>query len=368
MTDIRLRYLALCLILSVVAAWHARAQTASADAPQRPFIVPIVEIAGDGREMGLAYGRRLEAPMRELLDRYLMRYISGEPRRTLTLAAARGFIPFIDPQHEAEVTAVAEAARLDVNQVLLAQCFLDLLPMTACSAVSLPGEAFKDGVPRLARNLDFPSLDVADRHTIVAIHRPTGRHAFASVSWPGMLGVLSGMNEHGLVLVNMEVERPGGVPRAMPYTLLYRTVLETCRDVDEAIKLLESTPRQTANNVMLMDAAGNRAVVEITPQKITVRRGQPRRALISTNHQRGTDQSTAGRCDRYDLLARSSSKSFGRMDLGTIRGMLKEVQQGNLTLQSMVFEPSTRTLYLSAGKRAADRELHRLELGPCFDR
>ena len=61
---------------------------------------------------------------------------------------------------------------------------------------------------------------------------------------------------------------------AMPYALLYRTVLERCKTVEEAIALLETTPRQTANNLMLMDATGNRAVVEITPES---RRRPPRR-------------------------------------------------------------------------------------------
>jgi len=202
---------------------------------------------------------------------------------------------------------------------------------------------------------------------VLVICRPEGKHAFASVSWPGMIGVLSGMNEHGLVLVNMEVDRSGGLPRAMPYTLLYRKILEECRDVGEAVALLEKTPRQTPNNVMLMDAAGRRAVVEITPAKITVRPGQAGRPLISTNHHRGTDQATPGYCPRYDRLLRSSA-DIGDLRLADLQGMLKDVQQGSMTLQAMVFEPSTRTLYLATGARAAERELKRVDLGPYFKR
>src|SRR5207245_7456445 len=107
------------------------------------------------------------------------------------------------------------------------------------------------------------------------------------------------MNEHGLALANMEVTRDGATaPRAMPYTLLYRTILERCRTVDEAIELLKSTPRQTANNLMLMDASGDRAVAEITPDSVTIRRASDAQALISTNHQRGSDLDARGRCDR----------------------------------------------------------------------
>ncbi len=68
-------------------------------------------------------------------------------------------------------------------------------------------------------------------------------------------------------------------PTAMPYTLLYRAILERCHTVDEAIDFLNRTPRQTANNLMLMDAAGNRAVAEIRVDGVTVRRGRPGTAL-----------------------------------------------------------------------------------------
>src|SRR5207253_2804759 len=115
-----------------------------------------------------------------------------------------------------------------------------------------------------------------------------------SVAWPGMIGVLSGMNEHGLTLANMEVDRNRRLPVAMPYTLLYRSVLEHCKTVEQAIAFLKSTPRQTANNLMLMDATGDRAVLEITPDAVVVRRAPDSAPLISTNHHRGTDLDTAG--------------------------------------------------------------------------
>ena len=95
--------------------------------------------------------------------------------------------------------------------------------------------------------------------------------------------------------------------------------------VDEAIALLEKTPRQTPNNLMLMDAKGARAVVEITPEKIVARRGKDDAALISTNHQRGEDQDKPGLCRRYDALHDASIADFGRIDVEHIVAMLKDV-------------------------------------------
>jgi hypothetical protein len=233
--------------------------------------------------------------------------------------------------------------------------------------VALPPEASPDGVARFGRNLDFPSFDIADKASVVLVYKPQdGRYAFAAVAWPGMCGVLSGMNEHGLTLANMEVTRTRRLPTAMPYVLLYRTLLERCRTVDEAIALLEKTPRQSANNLMLMDAAGDRAVAEITPEGVAVRRGVTGEALFSTNHQRGDDTQTPGLCPRYDSLHDTSAKQFGKIDVKAIETMLAAASQKKLTLQSMVFEPSNRVIYLSAGADAARKPFYKLDLKPKF--
>jgi predicted choloylglycine hydrolase len=251
--------------------------------------------------------------------------------------------------------------------MLLAQCFLDLSPMTACSTVTLPAAAAPDGVARFGRNLDFPSFDVADKSSVVLVYRPAGHYAFASVAWPGMVGVLSGMNEHGLTLANMEVKRGARVPSAMPYTLLYRSVLERCKTVDEAVEFLRATPRQSANNLMLMDASGARAVVELTPDAVTVRPGRDDAALISTNHQRGEAADKPGRCRRYDFLNRTSKAKFGKLDEAGVESLLAGVGQGKKTLQSMVFEPANQVIYLSTGKNAATGEFRRLDLRKHFE-
>jgi predicted choloylglycine hydrolase len=238
--------------------------------------------------------------------------------------------------------------------------------MTACSTVTFSAAAAPDGVARFGRNLDFPSFDVADKASVVLVYRPQGRYAFASVAWPGLVGVLSGMNEHGLTLANMEVKRGARVPSAMPYTLLYRCVLERCKTVDEAIEFLRDTPRQSANNLMLMDASGDRAVVELTPESVAVRRGSEGEALVSTNHQRGEDADTPGRCERYDYLNENSNQDFGHIDVAGVESLLAGASQGKMTLQSMVFEPANRVIYLSTGKNAARREFHRLDLRKHF--
>ena len=97
-------------------------------------------------------------------------------------------------------------------------------------------------------------------------------------------------------------------------------------------------------------------------EKVVVRKGADGAALISTNHQRGNDQDTPGQCDRYDRLHDTSAAEFGKIDVDEIRAMLKSVQQGNSTMQSMIFEPANRVIYLSTGKRAAEGDFVKIDL------
>ena len=341
---------------------------ASARSEDAPFPLPVIEMDGTGEQMGLAHGKQLGPVIRDLHDKYLKAYFAGEGQRVLAMTAAAAFEQRVTPEHLDEIRALAKASGVDGRQMLLAHCFLDLSPMTACSTVTLPASASPDGVARFGRNLDFPSFNVADKLSHVQIYRPHGRFAFMAVGWPGLAGVLSGMNEHGLALANMEVSRPMRVPSGMPYVMLYRMVLERCRTTEEAIELLRSTPRQSANNLMVMDASGDRAVVEITPEKIRVRRAGAEQPLVSTNHQRGNDLETTGKCDRYDCLLTESAAKRGKVDVEALEEMLAEASQGKMTLQSMVFEPSTRVMYLSTGKDAARKPFYRLDLKPYFEK
>jgi predicted choloylglycine hydrolase len=324
-----------------------------------------IVLRGDGPELGVQHGHQLGSNIRALHQDYL-RKVLGENFEQAS-QAAMAFAPFISEPHMAELRKLAEVSKIDLNQTILAQCVLDLDDMVACSTITLPAGASPDGVARFGRNLDFPSLGVLDKTARVLVFLPEGRNSFVAVTWPGLIGVLSGMNEHGLTLASMEISRARRKPSAMPYMLLYRTVLEQCRDVDEAIALLDKTPKQTANNLMLMDAAGARALVEITPERITVRRADDRHALVSTNHHRGENFQTRGRCPRYDALMSASDTHFGKIGVEDLHKMLEAVQQGDDTIQTMIFEPGTRMMYLSLGSKSASRQFMSMKLDKFFE-
>ena len=47
-------------------------------------------------------------------------------------------------------------------------------------------------------------------------------------------------------------------------------------------------------------------------------------------------------------------------------GMMDRVNQGKMTLQTMIFEPSTRVMYLAVGSEASKREYEKIDLKAYF--
>ncbi len=117
---------------------------------------------------------------------------------------------------------------------------------------------------------------------VVSIIHATDRQAWIGVGWPGLTGVVTGMNAAGLVVTvhptrTREVRATRG---AMPIALLARDVLEQATDLDSAIRLIEATPTLGAAAYVIVDGTrGHWAVADRGPVRFGVRRDPPSRAI-----------------------------------------------------------------------------------------
>lgn len=84
---------------------------------------------------------------------------------------------------------------------------------------------------------------------------------------------------------------------------------------------------------------------------------------MATNHHR-EDGGEPDACTRYECLTADAARDWGRLDRTLLQKLLARTGQGDLTLQSMIFEPADRRLLLAVGTRAARRDFHLLDLGP----
>ncbi len=110
---------------------------------------------------------------------------------------------------------------------------------------------------------------------VVTIAHPDGRIAWASVGWPGQLGVVTGVNAQGIALMIDPVRTADvvyGRPASGDRSPCSRgMVLEQAKTLDEAVKLVEQTPTLGSAVIVLADGQANKwLVVERTPSKAIV--------------------------------------------------------------------------------------------------
>jgi hypothetical protein len=52
--------------------------------------------------------------------------------------------------------------------------------------------------------MDYLGLGYLHEYTLVTVYRPRGKRAFVAVGYPGMVGVVSGINDAGLAVTALE--------------------------------------------------------------------------------------------------------------------------------------------------------------------
>jgi hypothetical protein len=315
--------------------------------------VPVLVVQGTPEEMGEQAAALTAKPAQKLLSfpRELIKREGAEAVWPLLIALARSMEPQFPPDYIKELDAGVKEAKLDRDLILFANTFPDISKAYGCSSIIIGKERSATGGPLFGRNLDYPTLGYLHQYSLVVVCRPKGKHAFAGIGFPGMLGCLSGMNDAGLALAVHEVRKTKDGssafdPKGIPYTLAFRRVLEECTTVAEAEKLLRDMRRTTMLNLAVCDKDGG-AIFEITTKNVVVR-GPDADICTCTNHFCSKELGAGVRCDRLPKLdaSRQAKEKFG---IAEVMRKLDAVNQGGATLQTMVFEPAALKLHLAIG-------------------
>lgn len=345
------------LVLCLVAAGASRAQEKRFKAGRHgkatlEFVqnIPVLKVYGTPEEMGEQAGTLLGKSGTAVVREYLGKFLIG-PLRNLVLDQARKMEGRFPYAYHREMKAFAEASGLGYEDVLLLNTFGDIKKVIRCTTIAVSTEKSADRTPMFGRNFDFPPLGIAQHYGLVVVYHPRGKKAFASVTYPGLVGTHSFLNEDGLAGAVMEVHagRPRFSAKAMPALMLYRHIAESVDTVEAGLKIVEEGPRCSANNLMLMEASGKAALAEFTVKAFAVRRPVDG-LLFGTNHHRSRELGRNPRCWRMNILLRRVKAEDFTWNLAGIKSLLEETAQGPINLSSMVFLPGKRALHLAMGK------------------
>ena len=267
---------------------------------------------------------------------------------------ARNLKPNFPVDHRTELEALSKASGYEIDLLWFVNTIYDLSSGMGCSTMLVESSRSKTKAPLFGRNFDWVPSKGLPQQAIVFVFKPEGKYAFASITLAPITGVISGMNEHGLSVTINEILLKQSKDKAkfnwdgIPTMLAFRRVLEECKTIDEAEKLLRGTKRTTSASMSICDTKGG-AVFEITPKTIEVRK-QTNDLTLCTNHFVSDELGIAPKpgCWRLAKLL-ETQKGDAKLGVDEVFAELEAVNQKASTLQSMVFEPTKTTLHLKLG-------------------
>ena len=251
---------------------------------ERPALFE-VHLRGEPVDIGYSQTRLLYPEMVQnegLLLRDFETAVPNRLLRTLLLDVAqwryRKLDELIDLERRSEIAGSAAAFTPDPHSSLFPTyqrfVYLNALydialsfehsPLVGCTTFVFSGDRAEHGGSLLARAFDF-EVDILDRKKAVFFVEQEGKIPFASVAWPGLVGVVSGMNVEGVAVVVHGGRAGEPRQRGEPVVHALRRVLSNARTTAQALSELAKRSPLVSHILVLSDAAGRAVRVERIP-------------------------------------------------------------------------------------------------------
>ncbi|OXA80561.1 Acyl-coenzyme A:6-aminopenicillanic acid acyl-transferase [Flavobacterium aquidurense] len=159
------------------------------------------------------------------------------------------------------------------------------LALVGCSSFAAWGEKSEDGNLILGRNFDFYVNDAFAENKIIAFIKPEQGFNFMMVTWPGMIGAVSGMNQQGLTVTINASKSEIPLSAKTPISILTREILQHASTIEEAITIAKKRKVFVSESIMVGSAQDNKAIlIEVSPKKIDVYDVPNSNQLLCSNH------------------------------------------------------------------------------------
>ncbi len=372
--------------------------------------VSVLRVWGSPVDRGYAHGYLMADKILEVLDGYvgdtnLSGGPSGHARSVAKVSAImkipddyrreiEGMLAGIRAKRGGKVAVPCLGRKLEYEDLLVMNCIPDSSPF-GCSSFAAWGNMTTDGSTIAGRNLDWVWAEILTDSQVIVAHildKDDGKIAWVSVTWPGFIGCLTGMNAEGVTVSMHDVRAPRSVPSGFtPRAFTLRDAIEAAhaRTAREDIeKILRERVCAVGNNipVALPQLSGRPAsyVFEYDGvlshgKGLTVRKGPTRETVghagtrtsghqACTNHYR--ERREPVKCSRYAGF-RSSMEKISRAEKRekkmSVAGAFEMLAEASFspsggcritTYHSIVFEPGKRRMSVcfSKGRASAPRQ------------
>ncbi|WP_082632661.1 C45 family autoproteolytic acyltransferase/hydolase [Chryseobacterium sp. IHB B 17019] len=159
------------------------------------------------------------------------------------------------------------------------------LMMVGCTSLAVWNENTEDGDLLIGRNFDFYVGDDFAKNKLVEFVEPEDGIPYMSVSWPGMIGVVSGMNKEGITVTINAGKSKIPLTAKTPISLVTREILQYAKNIDEAIAIAKKRKVFVSESILVGSANDKNAVIiEVSPDNFGVYKVENTSRVFCTNH------------------------------------------------------------------------------------
>lgn len=197
------------------------------------------------------------------------------------------------------------------------------LMVVGCTSLAVWNENTEDGDLLIGRNFDFSVGEDFSKNKLIEFVEPENGIPYLSVSWPGMIGVVSGMNKEGITVTINAGKSKIPLTAKTPISLVTREILQYAATIDEAIAIAKKRKVFVSESILVGSANDKNAVIiEVSPHNFGVYSVGNSAKIFCTNH----FQSEAYKDDKRNQKHIAESHSEYRYE------KLKELLQENKKL------------------------------------
>ncbi|WP_262149639.1 C45 family autoproteolytic acyltransferase/hydolase [Chryseobacterium foetidum] len=159
------------------------------------------------------------------------------------------------------------------------------LMVVGCTSLAVWNENTEDGDLLIGRNFDFYVGDDFAKNKLIEFVEPENGIPYLSVSWPGMIGVVSGMNKEGITVTINAGKSKIPLTAKTPISLVTREILQYAKNIDEAVEIAKKRKVFVSESILVGSANDKKAVIiEVSPKNFGVYDVANSSRVFCTNH------------------------------------------------------------------------------------
>ncbi|WP_265429499.1 C45 family autoproteolytic acyltransferase/hydolase [Chryseobacterium sp. YIM B08800] len=159
------------------------------------------------------------------------------------------------------------------------------LMMVGCTSLAVWNENTEDGDLLIGRNFDFYVGDDFAKNKLIEFVEPENGIPYLSVSWPGMIGVVSGMNKEGITVTINAGKSKIPWSAKTPISFVTREILQFAKNIDQAIAIAKKRKVFVSESILVGSANDKNAVIiEVSPDNFGVYKVENTSRVFCTNH------------------------------------------------------------------------------------